>query len=1585
MPTILHLEEAFDTADIQRYNQFVAGIPPLPPFPGPSGNDQFLFAAIHTTQNLIDMGRPGNDSKYIEKISDKLTTGGGEPPTENGDFQISNYIGEILQNSFDHHSETSPSIDIDIQFDGAGGFTYRHNGVPFGYESNFKDSTLSGLIVPGSKLKRLDFRVGTFGIGFKIWVYFFKQFRFKSVKGKEKFTFTINATKDGEYENFQAEVEYDSNCNEDDTIEFQFSENKFQNDTENTLELVQKHAAHMMSFFTRKEVNITIIGVENQQHCLSSQITDLSENQELPTQEVKIVNQESEILVHQLNVTPNMQELMNEPLDFIDIGVESKTWLETIVKIFPNHDHQDWFDSKQFTIAFNLLDQIDTKPLLSVLQPIPDALRGYGRMQFDAPFSLQTDRQNLLTQVFDHKSTIWNLNKWKRNLNQSIQLRLIKIALSYLSGLSSEDELKKLMFDDSFGEWGSEPNFAGTDISLDSLLDNSEIQRFKNSMERIDGSVFGPDEPRYVISDDSEVGKWLNDELSDEEKSEFTNVLSFNGNFVTWNRSIAARSLEPLSIEDIVDKLNVFGKFGDFSLGFPDFPGALLPNGMKCIFLVENGVQLNEEVAAICEQFKATEICELNLFREGKESESADFLQFKNTLDVNPEARIESLTSTTSLTDILSYLETHLGGEEVCQDTFDIIFENREHSSSLVRATVSLWDGDDAFEHEMQALVSIPKNTELKKRAYPIESNPLNPSSTFLGCYLGEPLRPEQSEQGGWWDARAYPSLADEGKNIIYLASVSNHLPKKENLSLIVGSPWNKQTISQSLCRAICSESGRIIKVEVSEDENDVQKTISLWEIPLPWALEIKSLRSMNLHEYSVEKLQNSFGSPILEPLPLENNPGAVDHPSKHYYSSELKGSDFEQLVDRFVYSQDRLITSGFRLRYLRWANVFFGDGLSPDLYSLAMYSHTQDSSTNRAYVGRIGRIHAQIAGFSVAMAQFGPPRDKDLLYCLDASDGIWVLAENLVDDYNPIPGPLDNTEQLIVEQVLFKHLFMEYSWNKADFTKGIVELFINGDLEGNEFQMFARAVNGDNEIITVQGNPKLQAARRVEIAAKATDLGVDISSILDQFQNLDKDVLLENYRQLNMNLNENMLELYYREYYYAFQAYRKGIDKTTTDSRNSKLKVISETYWSEYLLRWPGSDTYDGWMPLKPYRKISDEFANRLFSEQGGFEIVDRLISSSNLGESDISLNEIPNDWILCDNPEDDDFQTWKVSLETIQRALQKACHNDKITLELYTAPRETGCKLFDSPDFIGIGSSGWDIRKRGDVYCFVTSKVEAEKSRMEHFNETMDRLEKHLKVKENPVILNYDVLKAAYDSLETNIPWYREPSWFDEHIVTDYEELQEKCLQGEISEVYQLLKTGVSALLDGEGESPPGSPGSRCMGLRMIQTEQQELEHFKPSKMRKVMDNWYERTPSMAGDEPLFQTQGLPPKTYYANVFFHHDRNELLSKKGKKSAARRMTRCNIDNFFGSRIGLSSIFFMMAKTDGRIQLNKQNGETLERFVNQHAELDQLSEELILPDALLVDGTPTALRIHPLHLAAMAAVQTALNEFEPRD
>ena len=420
---VMNLNDVFEEDVLGRYNDYAGQIANDVTI-RPEENEQFLFAAIQTTGQIIFYSNPANDAKYISTISDKIRSSGGEIPTEDGQFQISNYIGEILQNSFDHPTKNeSSNIDIDIKFDDAGGLTYRHNGAPFGYETRFKDSTLSGLITPDCKIKRLDYRVGTFGIGFKIWVYFFKQFNFKSVKGNEMFTFTVKATKNGEDETFEAEVTYDSDCNEEDTIEFQFSGPKFPNDSQNTPRLVRKHASLMMSFFTNKEVEINITDPENQQHSLSSQITELTTGGGLPTQEVKVVDQEGNILVHQLNVIPDMQALVEERLDVPAYGTyASRTWMETIQEVFPQHEnHEQWFDPHQFTIAFSLLDETeDNKPLLSVLQPVPEDLRGYDRMKFDAPFFLRTDRQRLIGMT-------GRAPYWKYHLNQSIQLRLIKI------------------------------------------------------------------------------------------------------------------------------------------------------------------------------------------------------------------------------------------------------------------------------------------------------------------------------------------------------------------------------------------------------------------------------------------------------------------------------------------------------------------------------------------------------------------------------------------------------------------------------------------------------------------------------------------------------------------------------------------------------------------------------------------------------------------------------------------------------------------------------------------------------------------------------------------------------------------------------------------------------------------------------------------------------------------------------------------------------------------------------------------------------------------------------------------------------
>ena len=1576
--TVMNLNEVFEEDVLDRYNDYTGQI--ANDFTiRPEENDQFLFAAIQTTGLIIFYSNPANDGKYISNISDKIRSSGGEIPTEDGQFQISNYIGEILQNSFDHPTKNeSSNIDIDIKFDDAGGLTYRHNGAPFGYETRFKDSTLSGLITPDCRIKRLDYRVGTFGIGFKIWVYFFKQFNFKSVKGNEMFTFTVKATKNGEDETFEAEVTYDSDCNEEDTIEFQFSGPKFPNDSQNTPELVRQHASHMMSFFTNKEVEINITDPENQQHSLSSQITELTTGGGLPTQEVKVVDQEGNILVHQLNVIPDMQALVEERLDVPAYGkYASKTWMETIQEVLPqNETHQEWFDPHQFTIAFNLLDETeDNKPLLSVLQPVPEDLRGYDRMKFDAPFFLRTDRQRLIGMTGRHPD-------WKDSLNHSIQLRLMKIAMKYLSGLAQDADLKMLMFDDSFSEWGEEFKFKNTSIDLN-LLDEEGKTAFSNAMERIDGSLFAQEDERYVISVNQKVGVWLNENLTDVEKQAFDNVLSFDGNFVTWNRSIAARDFPPLPTEDIVDKLNAFGKFGDFSLAFPDEPGALLPDGKLCIFLVENDVELNEDVAHMCDQFKATEILELAIHYEGNESENADYLQFKKTLDANNHAQIELLTKDTKEADILNYLAKHLGGYEVCQDTFELISKHRHHSPSMVRAAVSLWDGEEAFEHEMQALVCVPKNSVRDHpRAYPLNSDVMAPPNPFLGCYLGLPTPPEKTPQGSWWDAESYPTLADEGKNLIYLASHENQIPNKDHLSLIVGSPWNTTEICEFLCAAISSEIDRIIKVDVSDNEHDVSKTVSLWKTPLPLALEITTLREKGLDEYNLANLQNNDGTPVKDSRPLQpDSKGNVNPPWKSYISPKLSGSRFETLTDTFVFTGNRLRTSGLRLRYLRWCNVFYGDQLDDRCRILAMYSKTQAkvSGRTRTYVGRIGRKHAQVEGFSFAMSTFAASRD---ISTVDSTDGIWALAEPMNDTHKPIPGPLNPNLQANSERILPMQYFTEMSAERANFTDGIVELFSDGDLTGNEFNMFCQAVGGGFGNLSIHGNPKLNSAKRNDIKAKGSELATDLENILRQFQNTNRVELLEEYRRRSMNPQENMSELYEEEYRYAFEAYRGGIDISSWETDKGGLYVISQSNREEYLLKWPMSKTYDGWMPLKAYRVINNEFTTGLFgTSDDSFATNKRLISKQKPGEWDISMEELPEDWELC-SLEDEAHATWKVSLETIQQALRGVGGNNSIEVKLYTAPPNTVCRLFDN-EYIGLGNSGWDVRCIDKTYCFVTSKVTPEKVRMELFMNTIDRFQTFLRSKAaDAVSLNREHLEDAYASLDVETPWYGVSSWFDEHIVSNYEELEQQCLQGGLSDVYELLKDGIRELLEGEGDHPPGSAGSRCVGMRMFQTEEQVLEHFKPSKMRRVMDIWYEHTPSMAADEPLFQTLGPNPKTYYANLFLHHDQNTMMPRGGGSERERRMRRCNIDNFFGSRIGLSNFFFMLAKTEGKIKLNDENGESLERFIIQYSGNGPLDPELHLPDALLVDGEPTTLRIHPFHLAAMAAVETALNNFE---
>ena len=79
--TVMNLNDVFEEDVLDRYNDYVGKIANDPTI-RPEENDQFLFAAIQTTEKLIFHSNPANDAKYISTISAKIESSGGEIPTE---------------------------------------------------------------------------------------------------------------------------------------------------------------------------------------------------------------------------------------------------------------------------------------------------------------------------------------------------------------------------------------------------------------------------------------------------------------------------------------------------------------------------------------------------------------------------------------------------------------------------------------------------------------------------------------------------------------------------------------------------------------------------------------------------------------------------------------------------------------------------------------------------------------------------------------------------------------------------------------------------------------------------------------------------------------------------------------------------------------------------------------------------------------------------------------------------------------------------------------------------------------------------------------------------------------------------------------------------------------------------------------------------------------------------------------------------------------------------------------------------------------------------------------------------------------
>ena len=164
---------------------------------------------------------PGQHENYTQIVESAFTTAKLDSDEELG---IEDFFAELVQNSLDHnHGDTTRPIEIEVQEIEGGGFSYAHNGVRFGFEpeSRSEDSTLTGVFKEFSDLKKYDFRIGRFGIGFKLWMKFFKTLKLESIHNRKSFSidFDISSGK------IVRKFEYEDTA-KDDTTMFEFQNPK---------------------------------------------------------------------------------------------------------------------------------------------------------------------------------------------------------------------------------------------------------------------------------------------------------------------------------------------------------------------------------------------------------------------------------------------------------------------------------------------------------------------------------------------------------------------------------------------------------------------------------------------------------------------------------------------------------------------------------------------------------------------------------------------------------------------------------------------------------------------------------------------------------------------------------------------------------------------------------------------------------------------------------------------------------------------------------------------------------------------------------------------------------------------------------------------------------------------------------------------------------------------------------------------------------------------------------------------------------------------------------------------------------------
>ena len=1576
----------------------------------PTDNDDFLFACMHATEYIHTISLPGQYQNYVDLIRGAFATAKLETEEELG---MEDFFAELVQNSLDHnHGEATRPIEIEVQELEGGGFSYAHNGVRFGFEPKKEDSTLTGVFKGFSNLKRYDFRIGRFGIGFKLWTRFFQKMNLQAIYEGKSFTVQFDIS----------EGQIDRRCfynetDEPDITKFDFLKPRSTQDDvwkeiENRMIEVMSSYPEMMILAQFGRHN----GVENR---FESTITPRRCNEGNHIEEavdVSIVKNHSPI--KQLTVlTGDLFNLADQEVTiYRNIGSLRRTEFASMREFVSDEynfdsvsvDVEEFFQRRFFKYVFDSQSPRVDVAFLKQMQPIQGGPKSSTGLQFECNhFQLERDRQNLKRGIMKYKE-----------VNNLLLIEMFDSLFRSLLHLVKKDPgFESFLFRDGL-PYLKHQNATELDFieRVEDKFNNDYKDLYRGLLKNKSSQEI--QSPRRLFGDEIEhevarnLNIWFEEKISDSVWSTKLKDVPFHQTaqpkVILPGDSIVMHDLEPYPAEDLAEVLIENDLYESFLQEFSDaeFVKHQFPLGQDTwgVILLNENVH-NTELGKLClstEQHTKGKLkiySPVNIEEYGRYQAAADYRG-----DIWIPGSEDELRENLG-TKVFNFL----GGRPVSSEEISYLERILKEHPLIQKGNISVWDEEEYVPLQDNVLVNIPK-FEWSVPANNFRTIEYGPDLEMPRGWVGFPASGQGESKRAWWcvaseSNASYPSPSSEFQNIIFSDGLDEGLVEKHSLHercmLLLGSPFNASEIMESFGIHVLKKGSGFIKFDIPASTLETRQMImKLHEHALPLSINFKTLNEYGMGEYDVRSAQLETMVTLQNERTRKANVGEMkldqksvpsDFSRKNFYDSagmaplnSWRKDFFRAAIDHMNSSSRR--SSAIVVNYLPWERVFHHTSCVSGQIQIAYYSMLVSPLNQTPNVGRLDQFAIRFGkhvggrlpkyGGSFAMAHI--PGDNKRGSNLDSGapnrppsgDGVWTVKDKIKQSH-PVREEafLLSSTKLDVENWFNTRMLGCFPIQSAKTVSQGIQQFLNSGQDSVALEAWyetTREYLPDNIEVSLPDQTLRGLLEAVSDDSLKEFLGNLTAQSADEIRREFEEEL-----RANPDNAERLFLSAENEFFKGYYLYKKGdkqIKNNSETDNKSNRPIISQQFINLFLnpLEEDGEMKYQKWDSAVHYRAITGEAVNKLLkvhAEMTGEEQLKYLI------KSDMSLSIANLEYINEDHfteVEEIDEQ-WSSSFDIFSEIIG---YTD---VRLVKVPRETQSLIFDKQ--LAVGKNGWDIRFSPDtktIHFLISDVVSGQPI------ERMDALKRSMKRVARGCFgwLESFRFEDEFREVGAGTTHIFEDGWQQAHARPDFESYLQRTEPDDLVDLYREFTTGLEEIVRTKGKPALGSNAANIMALT-IGAGQNENEEFVADQ---TFEAWYSMVPSCAADEPIvhFANETIIPTSN--TRLFRYNSEKVYETDDAENGKRIdwLAKVGLDRFFGGIIKLGAVFSRQARyKEHGVRAKLAAPCPFEAAIRSIAsgELNVSENKLVIvKDALLIAGQSGNLKVHVLHLAGMAAL-----------